>query len=74
MLAKNKIAYLIGLVRIDDQSVQMSVDVILGPDFLLDQMVLALVVKDDVDLFVAGSANVRACQKTKDFDKKKSLH
>ena len=38
----------------------MSEDVVLAPDVLLDQMVLALVLKDDVDLLGAGSADVRA--------------
>ena len=38
----------------------MSEDVILAPDILLDQMVLALVLKDDVDLLGARPTDIRA--------------
>merc|ERR1740128_70796 len=39
----------IGLVRFDNQSVQVGVDIILWSNFFLDQMVLSLVVEDNMD-------------------------
>ena len=41
----------------------MSVNIILGSDLFLDEMVLSLVVENDVDFLVGGTANVRACDK-----------
>lgn len=41
----------------------MSVNIILGSDLFLDEMVFSLVVEDDVDFLIGGTANVRACDK-----------
>ena len=43
------LTYFIGLVRFDNQSVQVGVDIILWSNFFLDQMVLSLVVEDNMD-------------------------
>lgn len=51
--------YLIGLIRLDNECVQVSVDIILWSDFLLDQVVLGLVAEDHMNFLVAGTTNVR---------------
>ena len=51
---------LVCAVRVDDESVQVSENVILASDLLLGQEVLAFVVEDDVNLLGAGTANVRS--------------
>lgn len=50
--------YFVGVVWLNDQCVVMGEHIILAPDILFDQMILALVVEDDVDAFGAWSANV----------------
>merc|ERR1719458_2168148 len=51
---------LVCAVSVDNQGVEMSEHIVLAPDVLLDQVVLALVGEDDVDLLGAGAADVRA--------------
>ena len=58
-----KWTYFIGLIWFNNECVQVSVNIILGSDLFLDQMVLSLVVEDDMDFLVGGTANVRACCK-----------
>ena len=47
--------HLVRPVRVHDQGVEMGEDIVLATDVLLDQMVLALVLKDHVDFLGAGS-------------------
>jgi len=47
-------------VGVDDQCVQVGEDIVLASNLLLGQEVLAVVVKDDVDLLGSWSANVRS--------------
>ena len=49
-----------GVVRLEDQGVNMGELVSLGRDVLLDQVVLLLVSEDDMDLLGAEAADVRA--------------
>jgi hypothetical protein len=51
--------YLVGLVGENDGSVEVGVDISLGPDLTLDEVVLALVVQDEVHP-LGRAAHVRA--------------
>ena len=51
-------AHLVGVIRLQDQSVDVGEDVILAADILLDQVVLSIVVKDDMNLLGARAADV----------------
>merc|ERR1719495_835896 len=51
--------HFVGSIGVEDKGVQVSEHVILTADVLLDQVVLALVLEDDVDLLGAGAADVR---------------
>lgn len=42
--------YLVGVVRLHNQGVQVGVNIILATDVLLDQMVLALIAENHVNL------------------------
>merc|ERR1719495_2489550 len=50
--------HFVGSIGVEDKGVQVSEHVILTADVLLDQVVLALVLEDDVDLLGAGAADV----------------
>lgn len=52
---------LVGVVGVDDESVEVREDVVLAADLFLDQMILSLVAEDDVDAFGTRAANVRSC-------------
>lgn len=51
--------HLVGVVGVQHQSVEVGVDVVLAADLLVDQMVLALVAKDDVHLLGSRAADIR---------------
>lgn len=51
--------YLVGVVRVNDQGVQVSVLVGLGGDGLLDQVVLTVLAKDDMDTLGGRTADIR---------------
>ena len=50
----------VGVVGVDDEGVEVGEDVVLAPDLLLDEVVLALVAEDNVDFLGARATNVRA--------------
>merc|ERR1719323_2917578 len=50
----------IGTIRLDNQGVEMSENVILATDFLLNQVILAFVVEDDMDFLGSWTTDVRA--------------
>lgn len=52
--------HLVGVVRLHDQSVDVSVHVVLATNIFGGQQVLAFVVENDVDFLGRRSANVRA--------------
>lgn len=49
----------VGVVRIDNEGIQMGKYVILATDFLLDQMVLTLVIEDYMNLLGAWATDIR---------------
>lgn len=50
----------IGVIRIDNKSVQVSEDIIFTTDFFLAKQVLSFVVKNDMNLLGAWSTNIRS--------------
>ena len=52
----------VGVIRIDNKSVQVSENIILATDFFLAKQVLSFVVEDDMNLLGAWSTNIRSCK------------
>merc|ERR1719323_2005976 len=50
----------VGTIRLDNQGVEMGENVILATDFLLNQVILAFVVEDDMDFLGSRTTDVRA--------------
>merc|ERR1719323_779783 len=50
----------IGTIRLNNQGVEMGENIVLATDFLLDQVILAFVVENDMDFFGSWTTNVRA--------------
>merc|ERR1711868_87673 len=50
----------VGTIRLDNQGVEMSENVILATDFLLNQVILAFVVEDNMDFFGSWTTDIRA--------------
>ena len=57
---KWKEVYLVSLVRVDNEGVQVSVHIILWSNLFLDQVIFALVAENDMDFLIARTTNVRA--------------
>lgn len=55
-------AHLVGVVRVEDERVQMRELIVLAGDVLLDQQILALVREDHMHFLLVVSADVRACR------------
>lgn len=51
--------HLVGVVGLDDEGIEVRVDVVLAPDVLVDQLVLALVAEDNVHFLSSGATDIR---------------
>lgn len=52
--------YLVSVIGVDDESIEMSVLIVLATDVLVDEKILSLVVEDNMNLLGTRAADIRS--------------